>query len=539
MNDQIKQLVLSVVAMLSLLTTHAQAQSIWISPAEIATLPTSGPAWDNLKAEADKRAGKPKLSDPDNTVNTQIMAKALVFARTQEARYRTEVINACMAVIGTEKGGTVLYLGRGLPAYVIAADLVGLPPNEDERFRAWLRGILTKELDSRTLQSTHENRPNNWGLHAGASRVVVAAYLGDQAAIERCAQIFKGWLGDRAAYAEFEYGDFSWQADPSQPVGINPKGAMKDGYLIDGVLPDDQRRGGAFNWPPPKENYVYGALQGALLQAVVLSRFGYDVWNWQDKALLRAFEWLHRQANFPATGDDIWQPHLLNYYYRTGFPAPVPAKPGKNVGWTDWTHGSQQIYNPVAGVTIYESDGSTNVAEGGATDKYKLMLNTAPTANVDITVDPDDQLDLGAGAGNPIVFTFTPGTALTPQTVTVIAVDDAATEGNHAGFITHSAASSDANYNGIGIDNVTANVTDNDAVKVTINESGGSTNVVEGVATDTYNLVLNTAPAADVDITVDPDDQLDLGAGAGNPIVLTFTPGTALTPQTVTVTAGG
>jgi hypothetical protein len=55
--------------------------------------------------------------------------------------------------------------------------------------------------------------------------------------------------------------------------------------------------------------------------------------------LLRAFEWLYNQADFPAQGDDTWEPYIVNHFYATGFFAPVPANPGKNVGWTDWTHG--------------------------------------------------------------------------------------------------------------------------------------------------------------------------------------------------------
>jgi len=121
-------------------------------------------------------------------------------------------------------------------------------------------------------------------------------------------------------------------------VGINPKGATKEGHNIDGVLPDDQRRSGPFKWPPPKENYVYTGLQGVLAEAVILYRAGYDVWNWQDKAILRAFNWLYFVCHYPAKGDDTWEPYLINYYYGTHFPTIVPSKPGKNVGWTDWTH---------------------------------------------------------------------------------------------------------------------------------------------------------------------------------------------------------
>ncbi|MDZ7276131.1 MAG: alginate lyase family protein [candidate division KSB1 bacterium] len=312
---------------------------IWTSSAELALLPMQGPAWNNLLAVASQPAGTPDLSNQDDPVNVRIMAKALVYARTGEARLRTEVITACMTAIGTEQGGRTLALGRELAAYVIAADLVKLPPAEDQRFRTWLAQTLTENLSGKTLRSTHEERPNNWGTHAGASRAAVAAYLGDQAELERCARVFKGWLGDQQAYAGFIFGDPAWQADPSQPVGINPKGARKNGKPVDGVLPDDQRRSGDFRWPPPQENYVYEALQGALVQAVILHRAGYDVWNWQDQALLRAYQWLHQQANFAASGDDTWQPHVINYYYGTHFPAPTPANPGKNVGWTDWTHG--------------------------------------------------------------------------------------------------------------------------------------------------------------------------------------------------------
>jgi hypothetical protein len=148
---------------------------------------------------------------------------------------------------------------------------------------------------------------------------------------------------------------------------------MKEGHSIDGVLPEEQRRAGTFTWPPPQENYVYGGLQGALAQAVILRRAGYDVFEWQNQALLRAFRWLHTQAQFPASGDDTWEPHLINYFYAyvpASFPAPIPASAGKNVGWTDWTHagpppapssGIEQSYTPVADAYVRSgADASRN-----------------------------------------------------------------------------------------------------------------------------------------------------------------------------------
>ncbi len=325
------------------------AGRLWVDPARLASLPTSGPDWENVLRAAQEGTLAPDLSDQEDPTNVRVLAKALVYARTGEERYRAEVVKACMAAIGTERGGSTLALGRELAAYVIAADLVGrLPEAQGRAFDAWLRDVRHRKLEGGTLVSTHERRPNNWGTSAGASRVAVAAYLGDTHDLERAARVFRGWLGDRSAYAGFKYGELWWQADPDAPVGINPKGSTRAGHSIDGVLPDDQRRSGPFAWPPPHENYVYGALQGALVQAVILHNAGYgDVWQWQDRALLRAFQWLYSAADYPALGDDTWEPFVVNYYYASRFPAAVPARPGKIAGWTDWTH--QHL--PMAGVT--------------------------------------------------------------------------------------------------------------------------------------------------------------------------------------------
>ncbi len=193
--------------------------------------------------------------------------------------------------------------------------------------------------------------------------------------------------------------------------------------------------------------------------------------------------------------------------------------------------------NDTAGVTITESGGTTDVTEGGPTDSYTVVLDSEPTANVDVTVTPDSQTDLGAGAGTAIVLTFTPANALTPQPVNVTALDDAVAEGPHTSTITHAAASADSNYSGLPINNVVANITDNDTAGVTITESGGTTDVTEGGPADSYTVVLDSEPTANVDVTVTPDSQTDLGAGAGTAIVLTFTPANALIPQPVNVTA--
>ena len=317
---------------------------IWISKEELALLPTEGPAWENVVAVADSQDISPDISDQNNDNDVIVLAKALVYARTGQPSYRDEVIENLMAAIGTEEGGRTLALGRNLVSYVIAADLINLPQNPEENatFSDWLRETLTEELGDLTLQTTHELRPNNWGTHAGASRAAVALYLGDTAELEQTAQVFKGWLGDRDAYAGFEFGKDWWQADEDNPVAINPVGSVIDGHSVDGAQPEEMRRGGKVKWPPKETGYPWEALQGSLVQAEILSRAGYDTWEWEDQALLRAVRFLY-EIEWPANGDDQWQLWMINHVYGTDYAAETPARTGKNIGFTDWTHSEYRV----------------------------------------------------------------------------------------------------------------------------------------------------------------------------------------------------
>lgn len=325
-------------------SANAAGGPVLVSVDTLRTRPTSGAAWLGLKTIADQPVGTISLADQASDADIRILAKGLVFARLGTESYRQAVIAALKSAIGTEQGGRTLALGRNMPGLVIAADLVSLrtadPAFDTGQFRPWLRSLLTETLDGRTLTSTHEERPNNWGTHAGAARVAIAAYLGDTAVLARAAQVFHGYLGSRSDYAGFSWGDLSWQCDPSKPVGINPAGCTKSGVVIDGVIPDDMRRGGVFQWPPVVTNYPWENLQGALLQAELLHAAGYDTWNWENRALLRAARFLYDRAGWPAVGDDGWQTWLLDARYGTSFRVASPVRYGKNFGFTDWIYGS-------------------------------------------------------------------------------------------------------------------------------------------------------------------------------------------------------
>lgn len=183
--------------------------------------------------------------------------------------------------------------------------------------------------------------------------------------------------------------------------------------------------------------------------------------------------------------------------------------------------------NDVAGVTVTQSGGNTNVAEGGATDSFTVVLTSQPSTNVTVALATGTQVTLSSSS-----LTFTPANWNVAQTVTVTAVDDAVVEGAHSDAISFTVTSGDANYNGFSITSVTANITDNDAVGVTVVQSGGTTGVSESGVADTLTVVLTSQPTANVTVTLSGGSQLGV-----SPAILTFTPGNWNVPQAVTVSA--
>ena len=143
--------------------------------------------------------------------------------------------------------------------------------------------------------------------------------------------------------------------------------------------------------------------------------------------------------------------------------------------WSDNATGTPEV--PTApGVTLSKT--SLTVTEEDATgDSYTVVLDTLPTANVVVTV--------AGHAGTDVTLTSTPLTFTTvnwetAQEVTVTASDDADTAGETV-TLTHSAASTDSDYGGIAIADVTVTVEDNDTAQVTgVTVDSGNAQLVVG-----------------------------------------------------------
>lgn len=359
---------------------------IWLSASEIIALPIAGEAgcdsrctsaWQHLVNIA-AMTGIPNVDNQNEEVGQYVLAKAIDSIRNPNATLRNtrrdEVRSLLGQVVGTEYpdsnggDGRALGIGRKLPPYIIAADIIDLK-NFDSTFdtnifRVWVQHVTTfTTTQAGSIRECHANRPNNWGAHCGAARMAADIYLNDTADLAIAATIFRGWLGNRNAYSGFSYqigGDQraeEWMFDPAQAIPVNPVGATKDGHNIDGLLPDDQSRccetltPRGFRWPPPYTHYAYGALEGTIVQASMLYRRGYhEVWSWSNQAQKRAVDWLHYDGDgktkwncliptSPSEKNKCYILDIIDSVYGTNYrPSAASTTLGRNVSFTSWTH---------------------------------------------------------------------------------------------------------------------------------------------------------------------------------------------------------
>ncbi len=185
--------------------------------------------------------------------------------------------------------------------------------------------------------------------------------------------------------------------------------------------------------------------------------------------------------------------------------------------------------NDSAGILVTPTTGLTT-SEGGQSDVFTVVLLSQPSADVTINVASSDTTE---GTVVPSSLTFTPANWNQTQSVTVTGVDDAIADGNVVyQVITAPATSADAAYNGLDAADVTVTNLDNDVAGFTVDPTSGLV-VSEFGDTDTFTIVLNTPPAANVTVTL---TSSDLTEGTVSPASVTFTPANWNVAQTVTVT---
>ena len=331
---------------------------IWLSQAEIMALPTSGAAWSKLLNLSSAAIPTHDLSCQDSAAPHAVMASALVAARTNDDALRAKVRDELLRAVGTENGTTCghpdrnrpLGVGRNLTAYVIAADLIGFrsfDPRGEGGWRAWLSTLRSTPLPGGWALNSPQAREDHsiWGAHQAAALTAADAYLGDAEGLAVDAAWARAWVDPGSPMPwrfRTDKHDYSWSATGIPPsVPVNPKGATKQGVVVDGIPLVDMQRGGGFTTGTPVfTQYPREALVGRTVQFELLYRAGYNSYAWGDAGLLRIAE---RLLAFSQQYDSSWYEPRMNAYWilakRYGAALPrAETSVGRQVVGADWTH---------------------------------------------------------------------------------------------------------------------------------------------------------------------------------------------------------
>ena len=224
----------------------------------------------------------------------------------------------------------------------MAAGLVGYRASAFVRFMSKLR---TRYIGNHgrfvSMSQTSGNTASNWGAWSLASRIAIDVFVRDRRDLARAARIFRGFLGNRHAYAGFKR---TMDFDASYVCGsarawrpINPAGCGdKSGAIVEDISRSSRR------WPHVDDvgrTYSWETLGGATLSARVLFHHGYPgVYGWSNRALLRAARFQQRHGGYrPLYTTNQYVPWSINkaYHIKLG-PVSSLAGFGRQDGYTDW-----------------------------------------------------------------------------------------------------------------------------------------------------------------------------------------------------------
>jgi len=330
-----------------------------VSRAELVALPTSGPAWDRLLADANASWGAADPSNQDSKVARLVFAGALVAARTGDEAMRQKVVDALEGWWRGPFSTRLLALARQTYGYVLAADLVGY---RNPSFAEWLADARTRQAGTharwKTLGFTAGNTANNYGTWSLASLIAIDAFLDDRPALDRDWAIFRGygtpfpsgWSG--GPFVKTIDWNEAWSCVASDgtdatPIGINTS-CSKDGIDLDGAFVEDLSRSTTYPIPDATgEMYTWESVRALTVEALLLNRAGYDSWRVNDSQLGRLVAFLRRTPSAEVSGDGTmwgydryvhngWPRWVLNRFLGTSLPTNGVTNGDRAVGYSDW-----------------------------------------------------------------------------------------------------------------------------------------------------------------------------------------------------------
>jgi len=183
--------------------------------------------------------------------------------------------------------------------------------------------------------------------------------------------------------------------------------------------------------------------------------------------------------------------------------------------------------SPFAGFIISAISGNT--AEDATAATFTIALTNEPTADVTVAITSSDTTE---GTVDKTLVAFDASNWSTAQLITITGVDDSIADGDiNYTIILAAATSTDTNYNGLTLDDVSLTNTDDDLASFTLSAISGNT--TEAGATAFFTVNLSSQPTHDVTIGISSSDTTE---GRADKTSMTFTPANWNIAQTVTVT---
>ena len=266
---------------------------------------------------------------------------------------------------------------------------------------------------------------------------------------------------------------------------------------------------------------------------------------------------------FPINDDyDEDKPHSTNITHTITTTAYGFSDPARLTFFLDDpTHAGAGSLNTIdVPVTITDNDISevittpttVNITEGGTAGSYSIRLATHPYQDVTVTSTPSARCNLGSGLGVAVNTVIAHATWNTVRNIPITVTNDNLVEGSYSCLITHTVASADTKYSSLvpnseyGPDDVTVNVTDDDLPNILLTVGTLELNEATATTADSYRIVLEKQPTADVTITLSVPSVAPIGhqvvinnannaATASTSLALTFTSSSWNTAQTVYV----
>jgi hypothetical protein len=369
---------------------------IWLTPAEIAEIPTDNPGWDSLVTWANKpmdivgelpcTAGENtrgiKCSDENQTPRV-MFAKAIVGIRTndwamidQAKAELDRVPEAIRQWTEVTPSKDSKWGQRHIPLIAVTANILDYRPAE---LRAALNKVVREYTwdDGETIEENAFLGLGNLPAHGRWALMSVAYLDEDFETVNKVVKAEAKFLGEAnwgGAPNDHKFqlsslgNEDDWQTlqpgGKADPIGIMPPGiSWKDHGLGGLYLADQYRAGNGPVWPPSYTNYIYEGLGPNLTIAFAADHLGYkNVFALGNYALLRTvlfqFPSHDGKPSWPPEGNDEWIVAAIMTWAKPVFgdslpdalkpepDAPIPwplsvtpgGDPGRSMGFMYATH---------------------------------------------------------------------------------------------------------------------------------------------------------------------------------------------------------